>query len=82
MADATQYIFSHKDAVTALIKHQGLTEGIWQLAVSFGFGVANIGEGPNNLNPTAVIPVVGVGIQRVTVENNMTVDATTVVTPP
>ena len=36
MAEATQLVFSYKEVVTALIKAQGLHEGIWGLYVKFG----------------------------------------------
>jgi hypothetical protein len=77
LAEPTQYMLSHKELVTALVKHQGLTQGIWQLAVNFGFGASNVGENVNGLNPAAIIPVIGIGIQLVTTESNLTIDAST-----
>ena len=75
MADATQYIFSHKELLTLLVKHQGLHEGKWQLVINFGFGAANAGPSPSELNPTAMIQIGGVGIQRTNEVNGVSVDA-------
>ena len=75
MAEATQYAFSHKELVTMLVKHQHLHEGIWQLQFNFGFGAANIGPSPADLNPAALVPVMSVGISKVTEETNLTIDA-------
>ena len=43
MAEVSQFKFDHKEVVEALIKKQGLHEGIWQLSIEFGFGAAIIG---------------------------------------
>jgi hypothetical protein len=75
MADVSQYSFSHTETITALIKAQGLREGLWQLTISFGFSAANIGENDKNLNPAAILAVTAVGLRRVTESSNLTVDA-------
>jgi len=77
MAESTQIFFTHKEVVTALLKEQGIHEGIWGLAVNFGFGAANMGSAPeaSDLNPTALIPVVKLGIQIAPEINNLSVDA-------
>ena len=77
MAELTQLFFSHKEVVTALIKQQNIHEGIWALAVNFGCGAANVGQTADGMdaNPAAIIPVLGIGLQRVHVENNMSIDA-------
>jgi hypothetical protein len=75
MAEATQYMFKHQEVVTALIKHQGLHEGQWQIAIQFGFAAANVGADGSDLNPAAICPVIGVGLQRATEKTNLMVDA-------
>lgn len=78
MAEATTYQFSHKEVVEALIKQQGLHDGIWSLTVEFGFGVANTGPGPDELNPTAIIPVSKLGIIKSKALTNLSVDASVI----
>lgn len=75
MADATQYVFSHKELVTLLIKHQGIHDGQWQLLINFGFGAANVGPSPSEINPTAMIQIGGIGIQRTNESTGLSVDA-------
>ncbi|MHB9833801.1 hypothetical protein Q8F57_003080 [Paraburkholderia terrae] len=75
MAEATQVMFTHREVVTALLKNQGIHEGIWGLAVQFGFGVANTGPNDNEINPTGMLPVLGIGIQRFPQMNALSVDA-------
>jgi hypothetical protein len=77
MAEATQYTFTHQELVTLLVKSQGLHEGIWSLAVNFGFGAANLGSSltANDLYPSGIVQLQGVGLQRVTEQTTLTVDA-------
>jgi len=77
MAEATQYFFSHQEVATALVKAQGLHEGLWSLAVSFGFGAVNMGSDPNSgdLSPCGIVQVNRIGLQRVTEKTSLTVDA-------
>lgn len=77
MAEATQLMFKHAEVVTALIKQQGLHEGIWALTVHFGLGAVNAGQSPDgsDANPAAVIPVLGIGLQRADAASNIAVDA-------
>lgn len=75
MAEATQVMFTHKEVVTALLKSQGIHEGIWGLAIQFGFGVGNTGPNEQDVNPTAMVPIMGVGIQRFPEKNSLSVDA-------
>jgi hypothetical protein len=75
MAEATQYIFSHQEIVSLLVKQQGLHEGLWQLSLNVGFGAANLGPNPSELNPSVIVQIGGIGIQRTTERNGLTVDA-------
>lgn len=63
-----------------LVKAQGLHEGFWSLAVSFGFGAVNMGSSPTagDLFPSGIVQVQGVGLQRVTEATSLTVDAAVV----
>ena len=78
MAEVSQYMFKHAEVVTALIKAQGLHSGLWQLSINFGFSAANIGSNDHDLNPSVVIPVQGIGLNRVDAEvppNSLVIDA-------
>jgi len=74
MGEVDAYTFNYKEVVTALIKQQGLHEGIWQLTVEFGLGAANIGS-ENDLKPSAIVAVGKLGLKKLEVENNLSVDA-------
>ena len=75
MAETKQIAFTHKEVVEALLKQQGIHEGIWSLYVEFGLGAANVGQSDDNLLPTAIIPVVKIGLQKADKVNNLSVDA-------
>ncbi len=78
MAENTQIFFTPKEIVTALLKQQGIHEGLWSLAVRFGIQAMNVGTGPDDLLPAAIVPVGGIGIQKAEAPNNLTVDAAVV----
>jgi hypothetical protein len=71
----TKLSFSHKEVATALIKHQGISNGIWGLHVRFGIEAMNVGVRDADLQPSAVIPVLSIGLQRFEKLNNLSVDA-------
>ena len=75
MADQTQFTFVLKDVITALIRHQGLHEGIWGLGIEFGFGAANFGPTPEDIFPSAFVQVQKLGLSRAEVEGPLAVDA-------
>jgi hypothetical protein len=84
MAEAKNYIFTYKEVAEALVKAQGLHEGLWGVYLEFGIGGANIPAGPSNetLVPAAIVPVLKIGIQRFDQPNSLTVDAAEVNPPP
>lgn len=65
MAESTQYIFTYPEVVEALIKKQGIHEGWWAIYMEFGIAGANAGPTPDQSVPTAIVPVIKVGLQRV-----------------
>jgi hypothetical protein len=75
MAEASQFMFSYREVVEALIKKQGLHEGIWGLSVNFGIQATNVGPNELDLKPAAIIPILSIGIQRFEKENNLSADA-------
>jgi hypothetical protein len=75
MSEVSSYSFSYKEVVEALIKFQGVHEGIWQLAPELSMNASNIGPNTNSLRPTIVISIAHIGIVKATQETNMAVDA-------
>ena len=76
MAEAIQYMFNHKELVELMIKKQGLHEGIWSLSVRFGIHATNFGPSPEaDQYPTAIVPLMEIGIHRAEKETNIAVDA-------
>ncbi|MBI2836017.1 MAG: hypothetical protein HYX76_16495 [Acidobacteria bacterium] len=75
MAEPTQIVFSHKEVTTALIKQQGIHEGIWGIHVKFGLRATNVGTTDADILPAAVVPIIEIGLQKFDTENNLSVDA-------
>ena len=78
MAKPTQYEFTHKEVVEALLKSQNIHDGIWGLHVQFGIQAANIGSGGDDLLPVAMVPLKSIGLQKFDEESNISVDASKV----
>lgn len=75
MAESSQFLFKHKEVVEALLKHQGIHDGIWGLHVRFGLSAVNVGSSEDDLMPAAVIPVMEIGIQKMDKESGIAIDA-------
>jgi hypothetical protein len=60
--EATQYMFSHRELLDALIKKAGVHEGKWQLAVGFSLAAVNAGPAPGQMVPSAVVGISNIGI--------------------
>lgn len=80
MAEVTNYLFDYKEVAEALIKKQGIHEGLWHVAIEFGFAAQNI-RTPNGFAPAAIVPVQKIGLVRTPDASNLTVDAAEV-NPP
>ena len=78
MAEARQITFSYKEVATALLKQQGIHQGVWGIFIRFGIKGANIGESDDTLVPAAIVPVVELGLQKFDKVNNLSVDAAVV----
>lgn len=78
MAEATEFSFTYKEIVEALVKKQGLHEGIWMLNVEMGLQGANVGPDDNRLVPAALVPLVKMGIKRADKLTSLSVDAAVV----
>lgn len=75
MAEATLITFTFKELAEMLVKKQDIHEGIWGLYVKFGIKAANAGESDADLRPTAIVPVLELGLQKFEALNNLSVDA-------
>jgi hypothetical protein len=75
MGEPSQITFSYKEVVEALVKKQGIHEGIWGLFIKFGISASNIGANHDDVKPAAIIPVLEIGLQKFEKENNISVDA-------
>jgi hypothetical protein len=75
MAEASQYVFNFKELTEMLVKKQGLHEGQWAILVRFGIGAANVAMGGGDPLPTALVPIIEIGIQRESNTTPLTVDA-------
>jgi hypothetical protein len=75
MAEASQILFTYKEIAEALVRQQGLRDGIWGLVAKFGISAANIGENEGDLKPAAILPILALGLQKFDKENNLSVDA-------
>jgi hypothetical protein len=75
MAEPTQISFTYKEVAELLVKKHGLHEGIWSLNFRFGIQATNFGPNDSDLKPTAIIPILEIGLQKVEKETNLTVDA-------
>ncbi|HWO02116.1 MAG TPA: hypothetical protein VNS63_22915 [Blastocatellia bacterium] len=75
-----KHLFSFQELAEALVKKQGLHEGLWSIYIEFGIGAANFNttKEPKELVPAAIVPVKSVGLLRSSEENNITVDASKV----
>jgi len=76
MAEATQYVFTHKELVELLIRKQGLHEGIWSLAFQLALAGGNVAPpSGTGIVPAAIIPILSVGLQKTDKESEIAVDA-------
>jgi hypothetical protein len=75
MPETSQFTFSFKEVVTALIKSQGLHDGIWGLFVNFGLSASNVGQTESEMKPAAIIPILQLGLQKFDKETSLSVDA-------
>jgi hypothetical protein len=70
--------FSYKELAELMVKKQGLKEGFWAVYLRFGIGGANVGPTPDAIVPTALVPVLELGLQRVEELGPLSIDASKV----
>jgi hypothetical protein len=77
MAEVKNYVFDYKEVAEALIKQQGIHEGLWGIYMEFGILGTNMTSGPpeERTIPAAIVPILKIGIQRFDNPSSLTVDA-------
>jgi hypothetical protein len=78
MAEASQIIYTFKELAALLVKDQDKHEGHWGVYVKFGISAMNVGQTDNDIKPTALVPVLEIGLQKFEELNNLSVDAAVV----
>lgn len=64
-----------KEVAELLVRHYGLQEGLWELALEMQVGVGQFGATPDATLPGAAFGVTRVGLVRVSVAGPRTVNA-------
>ena len=82
MGEPESIMFEYTEILQALVKQQGIHEGIWGLTIKFGLQVGNIQMGEKDAVPGVIIPLVKMGIQRLDKASPLSVDAAEVNPPP
>lgn len=75
MAEPTQYMFTHKEVAEILVKRQDIHEGLWALSVEFGLNAMIAGPNDDQMFPTAMIPIIRIGIRQADKLTSVSVDA-------
>ena len=78
MPELEKITLTHAEVAEALIRYSDIHEGLWAIYAEFGLAAGNIGPDPKDVNPAAIVPLVKLGLQKVSEPNNLTVDAATV----
>lgn len=78
MAEELLIAFTHKEVAEALVIRHGLHEGIWGVYLEFGIGAGNFVTGPEDMVPSAIVPVLKIGLQRFPELNSLSIDASKV----
>lgn len=71
-----------KEVAELLVRHYGLRDGLWELALEMQVGVGQVGALPDAVFPGAIFGVSRVGLARVTVAGPRTVDAAKTTSDP
>jgi hypothetical protein len=75
MAETKQITFTYQELAEMMVRRAGVTEGLWGVYMRFGILGANVGQSPEDLAPTAIVPVLEIGLQRFEEPSRLTVDA-------
>lgn len=75
MPEPSQIVYSFKELAELMVKERDLHEGFWGVYVKFGISAINAGQSDSDLKPTALVPVLEIGLQKFDGLNNLSVDA-------
>lgn len=75
MGESTQIMFKFSEIAEELVRRQGIHQGHWGLFVKFAIAAANAPGPTGELLPTAIVPILEMGIQKFDEPNSLTVDA-------
>lgn len=65
MAEIAQYQFSFKEVTEMLVKRQGLHEGVWAIGFNLNIGTGLMGNGPEQIFPSAMVQITSAILTRV-----------------
>lgn len=78
MPEPRSIVFSHRELVETLVKKQNIRKGLWGIYVKFGLSATNTRsryQGDEQDVPTALVPVLEIGIREFDEPNSFTVNA-------
>ena len=75
MPETKQITFTYQELAEMMVRKLDISEGLWGIYVRFGIAAANAGPSSEELKPTAIVPVLEIGLQRMDEPSNLTVDA-------
>lgn len=64
MPEPNQFMWTHKELVTLLVKEAGIHEGRWWLNLNMGMAAGNFGPAEDQISPGVVVAISGIGIQK------------------
>lgn len=67
-----------REIAELLVKHQGMHEGLYDLAIEFQIGVGGVGPSPELVLPGAMVGVKRIGLKQAVVLGPATVDASVI----
>lgn len=75
MATPAKYVYDFKEVTEALLRKEGISDGLWNIYIEFGIAAANMGPTPQDIRPAAIVPIMKIGIVQTIDRSNLTVDA-------
>lgn len=77
MAEPGQYTFELKEIAELLARRVGVTEGLWQVGVQFGFAAVNVGPTEQDTKPSGIVSVFSLALAKADRPTGSTIDAAT-----
>lgn len=78
MAEASQYTIPYTELAALAVKHLDIHEGYWSIFVRFGIQAANMSLNNAPHVPTAIVPILEIGVNRDKEPGPLAVDAAAV----